>query len=534
MMDLLKNVFRNLARISSRVGRVALTVLVIPYTSAFAQNRTVHIESGLVQGIPGNDSRISAFLGIPYVAPPVGDLRWREPQPVPAWSGVRKADHFSASCMQHISGERLPWTREFLAQFPISEDCLYLNVWTPEIRTKVPKAVLLWIHGGGFVEGAASPPMYHGEQLAKMGIVVVSINYRLGIGGFFALPELTQESAHHASGNYGLLDILAALQWTQRNIRAFGGDPARVTIAGQSAGATAEELLVASPLAKGLFHAAIIESGATLSDPTGGTLAQGEQQGTQFAAFAKKPTLKELRALSAEELQTLGSNAHLRFGPDIDGWFLSESVPAVFTAGRQNDVVTIDGTVADEGSSGKSYGKLTPEAFQQQIRASYPSFADEFLRLYPSNTQAECTESQKQLERDRWLVSMYFWGVKRAATSKTSVYTYYFSHVLPWPEHPEFGAFHSAEIPYWTRNLKALDRPYTSEDWAISDTISRYWVNFIKTGNPNENGLPVWPAFKPTEQTTMELGGRIAPRPVVSPEKFNLWTRYLKVNPELQ
>ena len=533
-MDTLKHALRNLARTFSRGSWVALTVVVIAYTSAFAQNRTVRTESGLIQGISGNDSKISTFLGIPYAAPPVGDLRWREPQPVPAWSGIRKADHFSASCMQHISGERLPWTREFLAQLPISEDCLYLNVWTPEIKTKEPKAVLLWIHGGGFVEGAASPAMYNGEQLAKMGIVVVSINYRLGIWGFFALPELTQESPHHASGNYGLLDIVAALQWTQRNIRAFEGDPARITIAGQSAGATAEELLVASPLAKGLFHAAIIESGATLSDPTGGTLAQGEQQGTQFTAFAKNPTLKELRALSAEDLQTLGSNAHLRFGPDVDGWFLSESVPAVFAAHRQNDVVTIDGMVADEGSSGNSYGKLTPEEFQRQIRTTYPSLANEFLRLYPSNSQAECTESQKQLQRDRRLVSMYFWGIKRAATSKTSVYTYYFSHVLPWPEHPEFGAFHSAEIPYWTRNLKALDRPYTSEDWAISDTISRYWVNFIKTGSPNKKGLPVWPALNPAEHATMELGDRIAPQPVVSPEKFNLWTRYLKVNPELE
>ncbi|WP_158822678.1 carboxylesterase/lipase family protein [Granulicella sp. S156] len=509
-------------------------VLVLSSLSAFAQNRTVRTESGLVQGIPANDAKISAFLGIPYAAPPLGDLRWREPQSVPAWSGIRKADHFSASCIQHISGERLPWTREFLAQLPISEDCLYLNVWTPEIKTKEPKAVLLWIHGGGFVEGAASPAMYNGEQLARMGIVVVSINYRLGIMGFFAHPELTQESAHHASGNYGLLDIVAALQWTQKNIRAFGGDPARVTIAGQSAGGTAEELLTASPLAKGLFRAAIIESGATLSDPTGGSLAEAEQQGTQFAVSIKKPTLKELRGLSAEDLQTLERNAHLRFGADVDGWFLSEGVPAVFAAGRQNDVVTIDGMVADEGSSSKSYGALTPEEFQKQVRKTYQSLADEFLSLYPSSTQAECTESQKQLERDRRLVSMYLWGVKRAGTSKTSFYTYYFDHALPWPEHPEFGAFHSAEIPYWTRNLKALDRPYTPVDWAISDTLSSYWANFVKTGNPNGKGLPAWPALEPAEPVTMELGDRVAPQPVVSPEKFKLWMEYQKVNPQLE
>ena len=523
-----------LRRTSESVCLVTLAGLLLFVPSFFGQNNMVHTESGLVQGIPGNDPKISAFLGIPYAAPPVGDLRWREPQSVPAWSGVRKADRFSASCIQHISGERLPWTKEFLAQLPISEDCLYLNVWTSEIKPKEPKAVLLWIHGGGFVEGAASPTVYNGEQLARMGIVVVSINYRLGIMGFFAHPELTQESAHHASGNYGLLDIVAALQWVQKNIRSFGGDPARVTIVGQSAGATAEELLTASPLAKGLFHAAIIESGATLSDPTGGSLVEGEQQGTQFAALAGKPTLKELRGLSAEDLQALVSNAHWRFGAYVDGWLLSESVPAVFAAGRQNDVVTIDGMVADEGSSSKSYGRLTPEEFQKEIHTTYQSLADKFLRLYPSSNQAECTESQKKLARDRRLVSMYLWGVKRASTSKTNFYMYYFDHALPWPEHPEFGAFHSAEIPYWTKNLKALDRPYTAKDWAISDSLSSYWVNFVKTGNPNGKGLPTWPELRPTEHVTMELGDHMAPQPVVSPEKFNLWMEYQKANPRLE
>jgi para-nitrobenzyl esterase len=224
----------------------------------------------------------------------------------------------------------------------------------------------------------------------------------------------------------------------------------------------------------------------------------------------------------------------LRFAADVDGWFLSESVPAVFAAGRQNDVVTIDGMVADEGSSSKSYGRLTPEEFQKEIRTTYQSLADKFLRLYPSSTQAECTESQKQLARDRRLVSMYLWGVKRASTSKTNFYTYYFDHALPWPKHPEFGAFHSAEIPYWTKNLKALDRPYTPKDWAISDAVSSYWVNFVKTGNPNGKGLPAWPVLKPAEHVTMELGDHIAPQPVVSPEKFKLWMEYQKVNPRLE
>jgi len=502
------------------------TLALIP--SACAQSPTVHTESGPVQGIAGSDPQITAFLGIPYAAPPVGDLRWRDPQPPAKWTAVRKADQFGAGCMQHIAGARLPWTKEFMAQLPISEDCLYLNVWTPSTTPKKPMAVLFWIHGGGFTEGSASPTIFNGEQLAKQGIVVVSINYRLGIEGYFALPELTAESPHHASGNYGLMDMIAALQWTKKNIRNFGGDPGKVTIDGQSAGASAVEFLTASPLATGLFRGGVIESGAYITGPSANTAAQQEQMGTAFATFAKKPMLKDLRALSETDLRTIESKAHLKFVPDVDGWVLPDTVSAIFAAGKQNDVPTINGMVADEGSSHAGYGLMTPDEFQKQVRASRGSHADDFLKLYPCSTQPECSESQKAYERDRRLVSMYLWGVARAKTAKTPAYTYIFTHPIPWPDHPEFAVFHSTEIPYWMHNLKILDRPFTPVDFQLSDTVSSYWVNFVKTGSPDAKGLPLWPAFDPAKDETMGLGDQPQIRAVTDPERFALWMKYLQ------
>jgi para-nitrobenzyl esterase len=503
---------------------LAFAMLATSFT-VFGQERTARTDSGSVQGVAGSDSQVSVYLGIPYAAPPVGELRWRAPQPVATWKGVRAANHFSASCMQHIAGERLPWTKPFMAQLPVSEDCLYLNVWTSGGKSKELKPVLFWIHGGGFTEGAASPTIFSGENLAKSGIVVVSINYRLGMMGFFALPELTSESEHHASGNYGMLDMVAALEWTRKNIRAFGGDPDKVTIDGQSAGASAVQFLTASPLAKGLFRGAIIESGAYLLEGQPNKLEDEEKMGTAVESAAKKFSLKELRALPATDAMLAGSHAHMKFTPDIDGWFLPESVPQIFADRKQNDVPTIDGMVADEGSSHDGYGKETPEAYKKRVRDSYGTLAEDFLRLYPAETQAECTESQKGLERDRRLASMYLWGVKRSETGKTAAYTYYFSHVLPWPDHPEFAAFHSSEIPYWTRNYRILDRPFTAKDAETSEVLSNYWLNFVKTGSPNGKGVPAWPVVKAGTPETMDLGDPIRVRPIMSEEKLNLWLK---------
>ncbi len=480
-------------------------------------------QSGRISGVPTRDSAVIVFKGVPYAAPPIGTLRWRPPQPPAAWSGIRNANQFSASCMQVIRGEHLPWTREFMAQYPISEDCLYLNIWIPAKIVNSHRPVLVWIHGGGFIEGAAAPNIYNGEQLARQGLVVVSLNYRLGVLGFLAHPELTRESAHHASGDYGLEDTVAALRWVHNNIAAFGGDPNQVAIAGQSSGAAAVIFLTASPLAKGLFRAAIAESGAYITPPGTSSLADAEKQGNTFAASLNAHSLAQLRAVPASDL--IAAQQKSRFRPDVDGWFLPDTIPAIFSAGKQNDVPTITGLNADEDSASSNYGKLTPAEFRQQAKKLHGDNANEFLKLYPADSQAEATRSQKESSRDNDRVAMYLWAANRAKTAKTAAYTYYFDHTLPWPDHPEFGAFHSAEIPYWFRNLDMLSRPYTQIDRDLSNQMSAYWIHFIQTGTPNKQGLPPWPAFNPQSRTTMELGIKIAPLPVADEAKFNFWKK---------
>lgn len=502
------------------VGFLICSFLLVSQSYIDAQ-KVVATQSGKVSGADTDNSAIVVFKGIPYAAPPIGPLRWQPPQPSAIWTGVRKADHFSSSCMQNIRGEHLPWTREFMAQYPISEDCLYLNVWTSIKPDNVHRPVLIWIHGGGFIEGAASPAIYNGEQLAQQGIVVVSINYRLGVFGFLAHPELTSESPHHASGDYGLEDVVAALRWVHNNIAAFGGDPNWITIAGQSSGAAAVIYLTASPLAKGLFQGAIEESGAYITPPDTHSLADAEEQGVVFTTALNAHSIAQMRRIPASEL--IAAQQKARFRPDVDGWFLPETISAIFNAGRQNDVPTITGLNADENSSSSKYGKLTPDEFKQQAKERYGNLANEFLKLYPANSQVETILAQKTSDRDRARVAMYLWAMNRSSTAKFAAYTYYFGRAIPWPEHPEFGAFHSAEIPYWFRNLGMLKRPYTRVDRKISDEMSGYLIHFIKTGTPNKQGLPVWPAFRSQSRTTMELGARTGTLPVANEARFNFW-----------
>lgn len=490
---------------------------------AGAQQRAVHTDLGALAGVPSHDPAVTAFLGVPYAAPPVGELRWRLPQRAAAWAGVRKADHFSASCIQHMNGARLPWTAEFMPPPGTSEDCLYLNVWTSNVASAKPMPVVVWVHGGGFTQGSASAAIINGEQIAKQGIVFVSINYRLGILGFFAHPELTAESPHHSSGNYGLMDMVAALEWVQRNIRAFGGDPAKVTIAGQSAGASAMEFLAAMPSAKGLFRGEIIESGAQVKGPTANSAAEQEKLGVTMATVANAPSLKELRALPAERVLALGGKAHTKFVPDIDGYVVPDKVMSVLAAGRQNDVPTMNGLVLEEGSSHPDYGKLSAAQFTQNVRDHFRSNPEDALRLYPADTPEHLAASQKAFDSDRRLVSEYLWALERGKTAKTPVFLYHFTHPIPWPEHPEFGVFHCTEMPYWMGNLKLLDRPYTEADFQLSAMTMAYWVNFIRTQDPNGPGLPAWQAATSEARQVMDLGDHSAMRPLLPPEKLSLW-----------
>jgi para-nitrobenzyl esterase len=486
-----------------------------------ALSGAVRVEGGLLEGVSGSTPGVRVFKGVPYAAPPVGDLRWRPPQPPAKWEGTRKAGKFSDSCVQNLARSRNPWTAEFMVQNEASEDCLCLNVWTAAKSGSERRPVLVWIHGGGFNEGSGEVAVYNGESLAARGLVVVTINYRVGILGFFTHPELTAESEQHASGNYGLLDAVAALQWVRKNIAAFGGDPNRVTVAGQSAGAAAVHALTAAPLAKGLFQRAIAESGSGVNRPSR-PLADAERDGVKYAE-AKKSSLKELRAMAAKDLTSVSG---VRFGPIVDGWLLPADAAEIFSKGKQNDVPTLTGLTADEGSASPTYGKLKVDEFKKQAGQRFGESAGAFLKLYPSEDDAQSGLSQKQSARDQGTVSMYLWAANRAKTAKTSAYTYYFSRGIPWPEQPQYAAFHTSEVPYVFGNLKLLNRPWTAVDRRLSSLMSAYWVNFVTTGDPNGKGLPRWPAFEPNSRSTMELGEKCAPRPVADDARFAFFNEY--------
>jgi para-nitrobenzyl esterase len=490
---------------------IALAVLMMSCTGTQNKSKildtTVKTQYGTIKGTVNESETVAMFKGIPFAAPPVGDLRWREPQPPEAWEGVRDASKFGANPIQ-VNNRRLPWTDEFMIKGESSEDCLFLNVWTPakSVSDKLP--VMVWIFGGGLQEGSGSIDAYDGEELAKKGIIVVSINYRVGLMGFFAHPELTAESIHKSSGNYGFLDQLAALKWINANITEFGGDPQRVTICGQSAGSRSVHALTASPLAKGLFRGAIANSGASMDRFTSfGTLADAEKNGLEFAKTKGASTVAQLRAMSAADLIANSP----RFGACIDGYYLPEDMVSIFKNGQQNDVPTMTGMVADEGSSSEDYGKGTKADYIEKAKKNYGAKADEFLSLYPVNSDADVASMSIEAARENGRIATYKWAIFRGTTAKTPVYTYYFERGIPWPEHPEFGAFHTSDIPRFFNNLKKLDRPWTDEDRVLADKASSYWVNFVTNGDPNGAGLPVWPVFDANKMETLKLNAVIEP-----------------------
>jgi para-nitrobenzyl esterase len=488
----------------------------------------VSTQGGSVSGTASSDGKINIYRGIPFAAPPVGDLRWRAPQPAKRWKGVLKADHYGASCMQKLARERLPWTKEFMVQDQDSEDCLYLNIWTPANSAHEKLPVFVWIHGGGFTEGSGSVPVYEGTELARTGLVVVTINYRLGVFGLLAHPELTAESPNHSSGNYGLEDQTAALQWIRKNIQSFGGDPNRVTIAGQSAGAFSVHAQIASPLAKGLFQRGIAESGTGAISMPIPTLAEAEKSGLAFAESKGTHSLKELRGLPAATLmppdsQQFGEGP--QFSMVVDGWFFPDDPAKILADAKQNDVPLITGWVANDYRL-MSGATLSAEEFRKQATERYGPMAEDFLKLYPAGSDADAVQSQMESARDRSRVSMYVWVLRRARTSKTPVYTYFFTQVLPDPVHPEFGAFHTGEVPYLFRNLAIFDRPFKPVDHRVSDVISAYWKDFAETGNPNGAALPEWAPASAGNATTMEIGEHTGQIPLASPEKLKFWINY--------
>lgn len=453
----------------------------------------------------------AAYLGIPYAAPPVGANRWREPQPATPWQGVRDASHYGPACQQGVPAAWGPYTDEFLSTGPLSEDCLTLNVWKPrKPAAKLP--VLVFIHGGGFGGGSGTMPIYAGAKLAAQGAVVVTINYRVGVLGFLAHPALTAESPMGSSGNYGLLDQIAALQWVKANAVRFGGDPANIAVSGESAGAASVADLMISPLTKGLFAKAIAFSGASMAIDVP-PLATNEQVGKDLAAKLGAATLADLRDVPAETLieatrYVPGSGPpRLLFVPNVDGKVVPFD-PARASGPVVSPVPLISGYNSAEMID---LSVRTPAALEAALRARYGAFADRLLTLYPHGTDAEAAASNALIARDRYMAGLLLWSKERTRSARQRVFAYLYDHPYPVAKGGiSWGTFHSSQLPYVFGNLGLGPRTFTAADTAISRQWQRRLLAFLRTGTPG------WDAVGKATTLVMGLGDREAPRPAVS------------------
>ena len=470
------------------------------------QPAPVMVEHGLVQG--ASENGLAVYRGIPFAAPPVGDLRWHAPLPAAKWEGVRQTTKFGPSPIQ---GSR---------NGPdMSEDCLYLNVWTPAKSTNDHIPVLVWIYGGGFGAGATSDPGYNGEQLAKKGVVFVSIAYRVGPLGFLAHPELSAETTNHVSGNYALLDMIAGLQWVQKNIAAFGGDPNMVTIFGESAGGIAVSMLCASPQAKGLFHGAISQSGGSFGPPRPTTfpgenmkrLPDAERDGEAYAKRAGVSSIAELRKLAPDKLPPG------RGWPIIDGWVIPDDQHKLYEAGKYNDLPVLIGYNSDEGASFSP--PKTPEDYIANVNKRYGKFADDLINAYPVGTNT-VPKTARDLMRDAafgW--HTWSWARLQSQAGKSKVFYYYFDQHAQKAE----GSWHGMDVAYVFQHLNPRS-PKT--DLEISDAMSTYWANFAKHGDPNGEGVPAWPTFSASNPQVMYFAQTPHIGPVPSAESLKVLDAY--------
>ena len=508
---------------------ISISIFLLSLLSAMAQNNNafgvqVSIEHGTIEGNYHTDDGIQTYFGIPYAKPPVGDLRWKAPQPLERWEGVKETKAFGPRAMQaNVFGDM-----RFRSD-GLSEDCLYLNVWTPAKRNTTGLPVLVYFYGGGFVAGDGSEPRYDGESMAKKGMVAITVNYRLNIFGFFAHPELSAEAPYKASGNYGLLDQAAALQWVQNNIAAFGGDPNKVTIAGESAGSISVSAQMASPLSKDLIAGAIGESGASIHPTLAPIpLKEAEEIGAKFAKDAGYPSLKELRSLSTREVYEI-YNESRRFGFPmvIDGYFLPKTLPEIFKAGEQAQVPLLLGWNSAEipGMAFMQGQPYTKENFITKVKEAYPEKHQTVLKLYAHSTPKEVEYSATALASDRFIAySTWKWFDLHRKHSEQPVYRYLYSKFRPplvdqnlvpglaggtmergegAPAMPEpIGAPHACEIEYCMGNLHLVtEYAWTPDDFTVSKTMQEYFANFIKTGNPNGEELVQWPAAEAKDAT---------------------------------
>jgi para-nitrobenzyl esterase len=458
----------------------------------------VKVEDGLLQGT--SEDGLTIYRGIPFAAPPVGDLRWRAPQPAAKWEGVRQATKFAPGPMQRgnpPSGK--------------SEDCLYLNVWTPAKPASDRIPVLVWIYGGGFNAGATSEKVYSGENLAKKGVVLVSIAYRVGQLGFLAHSELSAESPNHVSGNYGLLDMIAGLQWVQKNIATFGGDPNNMTIFGESAGGIAVSILCASPLAKGLFHGAISQSGGSFGPPRSTTfpgenlkrLPDAERAGQAYVDSARVSSIAEMRKIVADKLPAIRGLAW----PIIDGYVIPDDQYKLYEAGKFNDTPILVGYNSDEGASFSP--PKTPEDYIAGVKTRYGKFADDLIKVYPVGS-GTVPKTARDLARDAafgW--HTWSWARLQAKIGKSKAFYYYFDQHPDYPEgspRAGYGSPHGQDVAYVFQHLNASDTLTTKTDVKISEAMATYWTNFAKHGDPSGEGVPAWPAFSDANPVVMYFG----------------------------
>lgn len=515
----------------------------------------VQTEYGSVFGVYNSDKSVEIFTGIPYAAPPVGGLRWKAPQEPAKWDGVLKADHFSDCAVQSkiptLISKLLYMSMgtDILSNATIkdsektSEDCLYLNIWKSSKATSEDKLpVIVFIHSGAFTLGSGSSDIYNGESMAEKGVVFVTINYRVGIFGFFANSKLTEESDYGASGNYGILDQIAALEWVKNNITAFGGNPDNITIAGESAGSFSVNFLQASPLAKGLFQRVIGESGGHFGSRgiKGGpmqTIASAEQSGMELEVALNVSSLDELRDVSASDLLKASKNITTR--PIVDGYVLPDTVYNIYASGKENDVPVLIGYNANESSIFISLPfplSLIPKSstlnaadFISTINGIYGSEASKFLSIYPADNDEQAIESQLKSGSMHWFGwHMYTWANLQSQTSNSEVYAYYFTHIQPGSsEMRKLGAFHGSEIAYAYGNLDKINLPYNDYDYELSDTMLSYWCNFAATGNPNGEGLPEWDAYdNENEKTTMEFGDDVKMISTPNKDQMSFFNEY--------
>lgn len=490
---------------------LALSIVLGLCSLAAAQEPSATVTGGSIRGIESGGVRV--FKGIPYAAPPVGDLRWAAPEPVVPWQGTRETTEFGPDCPQAPYD---PQSIYYRPPRPQSEDCLCLNVWTAA-QPNEKRPVMVWIHGGALTRGSGAIEVYDGSNFAKHGVVLVTINYRLGPLGYLAHPDLTSESLNGSSGNYGTLDQIAALKWVRDNIANFGGDPDRVTIFGESAGSWSVCALVASPLAKGLFHGAIGQSGGIFGpmpylDRENGDLPSAESVGERFAAAIGANGLTEMRNVPVERIIDAFFKPGEGYGArgNVDGWVFPEEVRTIFAKGQQNAVPVIVGSNADEMTT------LTPRAMvptkldglKAMVARQYGGFEDEFFRVYPASSDAEAADAFLAATRDRsftWQMLAWARGMK---TVNQPAYRYFFTRIPPLPGSEYNRAFHAAEIAYAFANLDP-GRGYNETDAILSDAMHRYWINFATTGNPNGEGLPEWPVFDAATENYLELGDSI-------------------------